>query len=269
MAIEVFNRYEKKYQISAEIFAELQDRLPAYMNLDAHNAGRLTYTICSIYYDSPDSYLIRNSIAKPIYKEKLRLRSYGTPTAGSTVYAEIKKKFRGLSNKRRSGLKLMEAYDFLSTGNLPIHQPYMNGQVLRELQYLLSQRELHPAVYLSYERRAFFGDGSSASGSDLRISFDTGITTRRHDLRLESGSYGESLLPEGRWVMEIKTAQAIPLWLASLLSEYKIYPKGFSKYGAEYKASLASMAGHKAKPGAAAIFPVPSDGELVSQLARA
>jgi hypothetical protein len=131
-------------------------------------------------------------------------------------------------------MSLRQASGFLSTGEIPEITPYMNGQVLREIQYILSQRRLVPRVYLSYERRAFTGDGQSG----LRVSFDTDIITRRTDLRLTSGIYGERLIPEGKWVMEVKTAQSIPVWLSRLLSEYRIYPVSFSKYGTEYKASL-------------------------------
>ncbi|MDR0570915.1 MAG: polyphosphate polymerase domain-containing protein [Clostridiales Family XIII bacterium] len=229
MAIEIFNRYEKKYLVGEEVFHALQGKLAERMDLDGHNQSRLTYPICNIYYDTDDSRLIRASLAKPLYKEKLRLRSYGTPTEGNTVYVEIKKKFNGKVNKRRSGMKPQEAREFLSTGRLPIIQPYMNAQVLREVQYMLTRTPLKPAVYLSYERRAFKGE------ADLRVSFDTDILTRRSDLRLESGAYGEPLLPRGVWLMEIKTAGAIPLWLSRLLAEYGAMPRGFSKYGFEYQ----------------------------------
>jgi hypothetical protein len=221
------------------------------MKMDSHHRTHFTYPICNIYYDTDDSYLIRTSLSKPVYKEKLRLRSYGTPTDGSTVYVEIKKKYNGLTNKRRSKLKLNEAYDFLSTGKLPIRRPYMNEQVLREIGYMLSRYELKPAAYLSYERRAFHGDADS----DVRVSFDTNIVTRRYDLRLETGSYGERLLEVGSWLMEIKTSQAIPIWLTQLLSEYKVYSSRFSKYGAEYQTSLAPNSS-KMK-GTVAISPTP------------
>ncbi|HCC35497.1 MAG TPA: molecular chaperone [Ruminococcaceae bacterium] len=265
MAIEIFNRYENKYKISEDVFFKLHDQLSDVMQTDDYNKKQFTYPICNVYYDSADSYLIRHSISKPLYKEKLRLRSYGTPGEGSTVYVEIKKKFRGLTNKRRSGLKLNEAYAFLSSGDLPIHRPYMNAQVLREIQYLLCGRELRPAVYLSYERRAFFGDASE----DLRISFDTNILSRREDLRLESGIYGENLLPGGVWLMEIKTARAIPIWLTKLLSEYRIYPQSFSKYGAEYKALITSAPDAGKIPDTVIPFPVPAYAQTVPVLVRA
>lgn len=230
MAIEVFNRHENKYLIDADTYQKMQRHLSDYMDLDAYNTQQETYSVCNIYYDTDDNYLIRTSVSKPKYKEKLRLRSYGVPDGDSKVYVEIKKKFCGFVNKRRSSMQLDEAYAFLNTGELSATEPYMNRQVLSEVSYLMQQHALKPRLFLAYERRAFRGTGQH----DLRISFDTAITTRRSDLRLESGIYGQKLLEEDKWLMEIKVAQSIPLWLTHLLSDYKIYPTSFSKYGTEY-----------------------------------
>lgn len=234
MTIEVFNRYENKYLLGQDVLARLQERLSEYMELDEYNRQHETYTISNLYYDTPDSHLIRTSLQKPRYKEKLRLRAYGVPDADTKVYVEIKKKFRGLVNKRRSGLRLDEADEFLRTGNLPDAQPYQNRQVLREIAYMLEIYDLQPALYLAYDRKAFFGIGQH----DLRISFDTNIRTRRDELSLTAGEHGTRLLPPGQWLMEIKTAQSIPRWLSAFLTENTIYPVSFSKYGAEYKQML-------------------------------
>jgi hypothetical protein len=234
MAIEVFNRYENKYIVGESILPQLCERLSEYMELDEYNKRFETYSIANIYYDTDDSFLIRTSLSKPKYKEKLRLRSYGAPALDSKVYVEIKKKVAGLVNKRRSAMTLREAYRFLESGNAPKIRDGMNRQVIGEIRYFLQTRELSPAVCISYDRKAYFGIGEH----DVRVSFDTNIQARRYDLRLESGAYGERLLDDGLWLMEIKTARSIPIWLCRLLSEYKIYPVSFSKYGAEYKQTL-------------------------------
>lgn len=234
MAIEVFNRFESKYLLDENTFAKLERKLSDYMEPDAYNKSRQTYTITNLYYDTADNYLIRTSLAKPKYKEKLRLRAYGIADQNSKVFVEIKKKFNGLTNKRRSALELAEAYDFLQSGELPEATPYMNMQVLQEIKYILEQHELRPALYLAYDRRAYFGTGEH----DLRVSFDCNIRSRRKDLSLEAGDYGEPLLTGNTWLMEIKSACSIPLWLVHLLSEYKIYPTSFSKYGVEYMQTM-------------------------------
>jgi SPX domain protein involved in polyphosphate accumulation len=236
MAIEVFNRYENKYLIDSDTFRLLQDKLLNYMELDEYNKTHEFYTISNIYYDTKDNYLIRNSLSKPKYKEKLRIRAYGVPELNDKVYLEIKKKVCGLVNKRRTGMKLHEAYSFADTGIKPELKPYMNSQVINEIEYILKLYDLEPKLYLAYDRKAFF----SKDNHDLRITFDTNIRTRREDLKLESGDYGEALLEDGQWLMEVKAEKSLPVWLTKLLSENKTFTTSFSKYGTEYSKMLAN-----------------------------
>ena len=107
----------------------------------------------------------------------------------------------------------------------------INRQVLGEIDYFKHFYNLQPKLYLSYERMAYFekNDGS------FRVTFDTDITTRRHDVRLELGNYGKKIIPENMFLMEIKINKAVPIWFTKILSEYDIYPVSFSKYGTEYK----------------------------------
>jgi hypothetical protein len=234
MAIEVFNRYEGKYVIDEAIYEEIQERLLEHMELDEYNKTHEFYTISNIYFDTRDNHLIRTSLSKPEYKEKLRLRAYGVPNSEEKVYLEIKKKVCGLVNKRRTKLRLDEAYEFVRTGEKPEPKDYINKQVLNEIHYIIKIYDLEPKLYLAYDRKAMFG----RENRDLRITFDTNIRSRRHDLKLESGDHGEILLEKGKWLMEVKSEKNIPLWLSRLLSEYKIYKTSFSKYGKEYERML-------------------------------
>lgn len=231
MAIEIFNRYEHKYKLNTDTFNKVIEYMDRYMELDAYCKNHSLYTIANIYYDTADNSLIRESLSKPAYKEKLRLRSYGVPQSNSTVFLEIKKKYIGLVNKRRTSLKLSEAYDFLQTGVKPQLKPYMNGQVLNEIDYFINSRKLERKAYIAYDRLAYFERGND----DLRISFDTNIRTRREDVALEAGDFGNKLLEGDVWIMEIKTSLAKPLWLCEMLSKLEIRSSSFSKYGTEYK----------------------------------
>ncbi|MDO5311376.1 MAG: polyphosphate polymerase domain-containing protein [Clostridia bacterium] len=231
MAIEVFNRYEHKYMLDYETFQVVREVMDEHMELDSHNKDYEPYTIANIYYDTADDYLIRKSLSKPVYKEKLRLRSYGVPKRTEKVFLEIKKKFDGIVNKRRTSLLLYEAYDFLDSGTPPESKPYMNAQVLKELTYFMKLYDLEPKLYLAYDRIAYFERGNP----DLRISFDMNIRSRRYDLQLEKGDFGEALLPGDTYLMEIKTSLAKPLWLTNMLTELNIKRRSFSKYGTEFK----------------------------------
>lgn len=230
MAIEIFNRYEHKYKLSSETFYRVIDIMDKHMKLDPHCKNHSHYTIANIYYDTRDNALIRESLSKPFYKEKLRLRSYGVPDIDSLVFLEIKKKFKGIVNKRRTTIRLGEAYEFLRTGIKPPLKNYMNQQVMNELEYFINYHSLEPKVYIAYDRIAYFEKGND----DLRISFDINIRTRRHDIALEAGDSGSRLLDDDIYLMEVKTGLAKPIWLCRMLSELGIMDASFSKYGTEY-----------------------------------
>lgn len=231
MAIEVFNRFEHKYMLDKKTYLKVRNVMDEHMVIDKYNIGYNPYTIANIYFDTPDDYLIRTSLSKPVYKEKLRLRTYGVPELNSKVYLEIKKKFKGIVNKRRTTLKLKEAYDFLASGKAPESREYMNTQVLGEIEYFLKIYDLSSKCYLAYDRIAYF----EKNNRDLRISFDMNIRSRRYDLRPEYGDYGEKLLPDDVYIMEIKTSLAKPLWFTHMLTELDIKRNSFSKYGTEFK----------------------------------
>lgn len=233
MSITVFNRYEKKYLLTEDKYNTLVKCFEEYMVPDSHSKDGGFYSICNIYYDTDTDELIRKSIEKPVYKEKLRLRSYGVPGVMDESFIEIKKKFKGNVNKRRITLPLQEAVDYLDRDILP---PSIDpdSQIFREIQFMRQRYTLVPKVYLSYDRRAYFGKDDK----DFRITFDTNIQTRRTDLNLSSGAYGLHILPKGHWIMEIKVTQGVPMWLVKLLSELEIYQTSFSKYGTEYKSLI-------------------------------
>ena len=234
MAIEVFNRYEQKYIIDREIFEKVIKIMDAHMILDRYNIDHNPYTIANIYYDTDDDYLVRKSLSKPEYKEKLRLRAYGVPSIDTKVFLEIKKKYRGIVNKRRTVLTLSEAYGFLDSATAPEPKDYMNLQVVKEIEYFLQVYSLKPKVYLAYDRIAYF----EKDNNDLRISFDQNIRTRRYDLDLSKGDYGENLINGEVYLMEIKTSKAMPLWLTDMLTRYNIKKQSFSKYGTEFKKAI-------------------------------
>ncbi len=234
MSIEVFNRYEKKYFVTTSVLSELRQRIAKYMDADKYNKDGKMYSICNIYYDTADNDIVTRSIQKPVYKEKLRLRGYGVPSIDDEVFLEFKKKYNGLVNKRRSSLSLREAKDMLHTGQMPSIKPYMNEQILKEICYELSRIDYIPALYIAYDRFAYF----EKNNGDFRLTFDTNVRTRREDLSLEMGDKGNPLFPEDVWIMEMKATNAVPLWFARLLSEYRLYPVSVSKYGTEFTRQL-------------------------------
>lgn len=227
MSIEVFNRYEKKFIMDHETYETLRKALTSHMVPDEYSKRNGFYTISNIYYDTPEDELILKSLEKPLYKEKLRLRAYGVPKLDDKVFLEIKKKYKGLVNKRRSTLILDEAYDFIASRQLPEKRSHQNRQVLKEIAFLMSRYDVQPSIYVAYDRIALFGE-------DLRITFDRNIRTRMTDLHLESGDHGRLILPKDQWLMEVKAEKTLPIWFVRLLSDNKLYPTSFSKVGKAY-----------------------------------
>ena len=225
MAVQtVFKRYELKYMLTLEQKAKVLATMQPYMKLDKY--GRTT--IRNIYYDTDTYLLIRRSIEKPAYKEKLRIRSYSRADRDSTVFVELKKKYKSIVYKRRIALPEEEAMEWIS-GNRHCHK---HTQIANEIDYFLDYyKTLHPAVFLSYEREAF----CARDGSNFRVTFDDTILCRQEDLSLESEVYGTPILPEGKVLMEIKCSGGIPLWMIHVLSEEEIYKTSFSKYGTAYQ----------------------------------
>ena len=186
--------------------------------------------MCSIYYDDDRYSLIRHSIEKPKYKEKLRVRSYNVPSKDSNVFVELKKKFEGVVYKRRVVMSAQEAEKYLSR---EIAAP-MDSQMIREIDWFMHENKPVPKVFIACEREAY----KAKENGELRITFDRNIRWRETDLHLSSGAYGEELLEDGQVLMEIKIPGAAPLWLAEMLSQLQIYPRSFSKYGTCYKNKL-------------------------------
>ena len=220
-----------KFMVTKKQVDALLARMSEYMNPDKYCTDGKYYSIFNIYYDTDDNRIVRNSISHPYYKEKLRLRSYDSPTApDGKVYLELKKKTGGIVSKRRAAMTLREACDFVENGRQPACTGYINEQVVNEIKYFLSRNQVQPAVYLCYKRMAFFG----INDKNFRITLDWDITSRRNDISLEKNCYGAKLLENGVFIMEVKLPGAVPKWLADTLAELKIYKKSFSKYGEEY-----------------------------------
>lgn len=226
-----FKRFEKKFLLSPYQFSKLKIEIDKHFEPDKYGQTK----ICNLYYDTDNYVLIKRSIDKPVFKEKVRLRTYGIPSDESVSFLEVKRKFNKIVYKRRIHLPYVEAIEY-GKNNYKDEKT----QISKELNYLFEFYDtLAPRFYISYDRCAFFYKETS----DIRITFDTNLTWRNYDLDLRLGSYGEQLLPDGYTIMEIKVPNTVPLWLAKLLSELKIYSTSFSKVGTAYKTMLAKKTG--------------------------
>ena len=221
-----FKRIEKKYLLSEAQYSALFRRIGSHLKPDEFGRS----TVMSLYLDTADYRIIRNSIEAEDYKEKLRLRSYGTAAPDTKVFLELKKKFDGVVYKRRAAMTLTEAERYLQTGSRPF-----KSQIMSEIDWAMRLYGWpQPRVMIACEREAWFDEAHP----DLRLTFDRDIRYRESGLQLSRGSAGIRLLPEETVLLEIKTAGAMPLWLAQALDAEGILPGSFSKYGAAYTRKL-------------------------------
>ena len=237
-----FKRYEKKYMLTPEQYRAMILGMAFHMRPDEHPR----YTIGNVYFDTTDYALIRASLEKPAYKEKLRVRSYGVPGDDGLAFVEIKKKFDGVVYKRRVTMTAREADAWLRGGRPPREtQPreavncsadpaFVRGQISREIDWFMQFYHPAPAVYIAYDREAYAG----IENDELRITFDRNLRWRDHDVDLRAGDHGSPILGDDQILMEIKIPGTAPLWLAHLLSENHIVSTSFSKYGAYYKQAV-------------------------------
>ena len=219
----VFKRYELKYLMNEDQASAVRNALEENMRQDRYGRS----AIRNIYFDTPDFILARRSIAKPLYKEKLRFRSYGTPSEDDEIFVELKKKYDSVVYKRRLTMPLRDAMDwFCGDGTGP------DTQIGEEIGYMkMRYPGIRPAMFLSYDREAFCGERCR----ELRITIDSNILARTDDVDLTSHTGGHPVLPEGYTLMEIKTMYGYPQWLRDVLNSSRLYKSSFSKYGNAYK----------------------------------
>lgn len=214
----LFKRKEVKYLLDETTFRVLKEELSPYLEEDDYPE----YTICNLYFDTEDFDSIRTSRAKPSFKQKMRLRSYGIPDLSDGVFLELKKKFEGIVYKRRIKAPYKEMISYLDGGELPV-----GGGSAAEIDYTRKRLNLSPKVYLAYDRIAFHGK----EDPELRVTFDHNVRYRVED---RFSFDGGKIVEEG-YIMEVKTASPYPRWLLNSLEKNKIYPRSYSKYGKVYE----------------------------------
>lgn len=222
----IFRRVEQKYLLTKNQYENLMECIKDSIEKDIYYES----TISNIYFDTDNNDLIINSIEKPLYKNKIRLRSYSTPNLNSKVFLEIKIKYKGVVAKRRIDLTLEEFYEYMNSGNMP----NSNKQIMNEIDYYFKKYNLKPKMFLAYDRLSYY----DKNHKEFRITFDKNVRSREYDLKLEYGDYGKKYFDEDIYIMELKTLGSIPLWFTQILSKLKIYPQSFSKYGKIYSKKI-------------------------------
>ncbi len=224
----LFQRYEKKYLLTETQYQSVIKAIQGRMVPDQH----AKYSIKNIYFDTEDYDLIRTSVDGADYKEKLRMRAYGNwdRNTNDHVFLEIKKKYDGIVYKRRVEMSFIDAMFYVFAGTRPSHLSKLETS---EFDFFLKRHHIVNRTFLSYDREAY----AAADGGELRITFDSNIRYQTAGFSFDEKQASEQI-PLVGVLMEIKNPLAMPLWVAHMLSEFKIRPYSFSKYGTVYKTKI-------------------------------
>ena len=228
MAKEIFNRFEIKFQMDTEKYQKLMDRIEPHFITDAYGDEDGFYSVSNLYFDTHDNFFHEQNINREVFRQKLRIRVYGDVELEDNCFVEIKKKYKGVSNKRRTGMRLCDAYRFLEmfdcTGDCDIN--FSNTLVMKEINHFRNFYSLKPKEVISYDRKALYGKDDL----DLRVTFDKNLRKREDDFRLESRGKGDLFMPCDCVMMEVKVSECIPLWFVKVLNEFELVGGKFSKY---------------------------------------
>ncbi len=238
MRIKAIQRRELKYLLPWEQYQEVVNYLTAYLTPDEHHDG--SYTVTSLYFDTADYKAYRDKIDGQRYRRKLRMRIYGkeTTSADAPCFVEIKQRLNKTISKRRLLLPYETATALETYENLLGDANPGDRAVLEEVIYLRDVFQLQPACVVSYQRLAFNGGPYEP---DLRVTFDTKLKGRIHELSLSSPAENHYFAPPDWCIMEVKVNERVPYWLTKMIATYGISLRRISKYCATLEANHALL----------------------------
>ena len=217
MKENIFKRVEQKYILSKDEYDKIQKMIDEYFNKDIYYESKIR----NIYFDNDNNDMIINSLEKPMFKKKIRLRSYGED---NKYYLEIKEKYKGIVYKRRVKLD-RDSYDnYINNGVIS------DNQIMREINYYVNYYDIHPYIYLAYDRLSYY----SKNDENFRITFDNNIRYRLDNLDINCDDDTKKYFDNDMYIMEVKCLDSLPIWFIRYLSSNKIYPSSFSKVGNIY-----------------------------------
>jgi SPX domain protein involved in polyphosphate accumulation len=222
MIKKTFKRVEQKYLLTEEKYLAIQSMIEQYFLQDKYYFSK----IYNLYFDNDNFDSIINSLEKPLYKSKIRLRSYGEAKQDEYLFLEMKQKYEGTVYKRRLNLTLKEFEDYINKGIFPKKKK----QIMKEIDYQIKYHHLHPAIFVAYDRYSYY----SKDDENFRITFDYNLRGRLKNLKLKDNKDNQPYFEENMYIMEVKSLSGLPLWFSKELSKQQIYPCSFSKVGNIY-----------------------------------
>lgn len=225
------DRFELKYLLSRDQSEAMVAELKNYMTLDQRGDEYGRYLITSLYFDTADYRAYWDKLEGHRFRRKVRVRVYGRErvTPETLCFAEIKQRINKTLQKKRILLPYASAIALCELGEPVVGESEADQAVIDEILYLRHSLQLQPACIVSYHRLAF---ESSEHEPGLRVTFDSELKCRTHDLTLLSMGFTENqyFLPPQQSVMEVKANDRVPYWLTQLIGNHRCTLRRVSKY---------------------------------------
>ena len=222
-------RHELKYLISESTAAGVTQFITQFMRMDRFSELQEngTYPIVSLYLDSPNLKLFRESMDGHKNRFKLRIRSY-TDDIDYPRFFEIKRRVNTIIIKSRAQVMDKSIPSFLS-GKLPPPQGHSTeDEALKQFMFYLNSIRAKPMVQVRYQRQAY---ESKYDQKRVRITFDRdlcgNITSLPH-VGLDGRKWYK--VPTNGVILEVKFTGRYPGWIDRMVKCFGLNKRSISKY---------------------------------------
>jgi hypothetical protein len=230
-------RYELKYRIRETTARAMAQYIQSYISPDsyARNSRDYQYVISSLYFDSDELHLCKETLLNKTNRFKLRVRCYDD-NPQSPCFFEIKRRLNSVIRKDRARLPKDVFTKIIRDYYIPDHLYKQDKETLYQFQFYLRVLQARPVVLVRYMRQAFEGDTSNR----IRITFDRALSFKTVEYPLIStNGTGWQNVPMDFVILEIKFTDRYPLWLNDLVKIFDLKQAAMSKYVSSIKQSCA------------------------------
>ncbi len=230
-------RHELKYHICESKAEAIAQFIQPYMQLDRycklHRSG--DYPIVSLYLDSGDLQLCKESLGGHKNRFKLRIRSY-TDELDYPRFFEIKRRINTIIIKSRARVMNRDVPTLLAGLPLPPQNYTADMETINQFQFYMNNIRANPAVLVRYMRQAY----EDNSRNKVRVTFDRELAysvTSLPEVRLGGASWQRNAYTVGGVILEIKFTDRYPAWLSQMVKCFNLRQQSISKYASSIKES--------------------------------
>ena len=228
-------RYEIKYHVTETQAAAIAEFIRPFVQLDRYCKLQPTrdYPVVSLYLDSGDLRLCRESLTGHKNRFKLRIRSY-TDELEYPRFFEIKRRMNTTIIKNRARVMDPDVKTLLAGLSLPPQSYTADMDTINQFQLYAGNIRAKPLVLVRYMRQAYEGN------ERVRITFDRDLeynVTKVAEVRLGGGGWQRNPFTIGGVILEIKFTDRYPAWLARLVRQFNLRARSISKYASSLQNS--------------------------------